>query len=196
MLSLKNKVSNIKKPMYTQQSSENELIDGCKNQNQLAQKYLYKRFYSTMLNSCMRYTNNRQDAVEILNNGFLKVFNSIGGFEGKGSLEGWIRKIIINTALDFTRSQRKYKEAMDFESTKENSISPEVIDRLTGEDILSVMQRIPISSRQVFSLYMIDGYTHKEIGSMLEISEGTSKWHLSRAKELFKKFAEKLFILV
>ena len=177
--------------MYSKLSSDASLIDGCKKQNQLAQKNLYMKFYSAMLNTCMRYVNNKQDAIDILNRGFLKVFNSITDYKGEGVLEGWVRKIIINTAIDYTRSERKYYSIMNFDAIHEEPIDSDLIDSINGDEILNIIQQLPLACRQVFSLFFIDDYSHKEIANMLNITEAASKWHLQNAKKQMKELIKK-----
>lgn len=174
---------------YHADSSETDLVKGCVKGKNLAQKYLYQRFHGKMLNVCMRYAGDREEAVEMLNAGFLKVFTSIGKFEHKGSLEGWIRRIMMNTAIDHIRKYQTYNKTMVNNSYAEASVDNEAIDHLLGEDIYKVIQKLPPTSRTVFCLYLIDGYTHKDIAEQLGISVGTSKWHLSEAKKRFRELA-------
>jgi RNA polymerase sigma factor (sigma-70 family) len=170
-------------------SSEHDLVKGCVKGDNLAQKYLYQKFYSKMLNVCMRYSNDRDEAAEMLNMGFLKVFNSIGKFSNKGSLEGWIRRIVVNTSIDHIRKYQTYNKTMVHDSYTEGAVENEAMDHMLGEEILEVIQKIPPCSRNVFCLYLIEGYTHKEISEKLGISIGTSKWHLSEGKKRFRDLA-------
>lgn len=172
---------------YTQHSPDNELIRGCTEQNRLAQKYLYQRYYGKMLGIAMRFSSNRDEANDILNRGFLKVFNKIEKYEPTGSFSGWIAKIIWRTALDYIRSQAKYKNEIDIDSVYNIGISSSVIDNLIAEDLFKVIQELPPATRAVFSLYVVDGYKHHEIAKLLNISEGTSKWHLSDGKKRLRK---------
>ncbi len=167
---------------YSQQSSDNELIKGCIAQHRLAQKHLYQKYYGKMLGIAMRFANSRDDANDILNRGFLKVFNKIEKYEPTGSFSGWIAKIIWRTALDYIRSQAKYKRETNIETVYDLGISGTALDELIAEDLYKVIQELPPATRAVFSLYVIDGYKHQEIASLLNISEGTSKWHLSDGK--------------
>lgn len=171
-------------------SSEHDLVKGCVKGHNLAQKYLYQRFYSKMLNVCMRYASDRDEACEVLNMGFLKVFNSIGKFSNNGSLEGWIRRIVVNTAIDHIRKNTNYKRTMVNGSYVEGSVENQAMDNMLGEEILEVIQKLPPASRNVFCLHLLEGYTHKEIGEQLGISVGTSKWHLSEAKRRFRELSE------
>ena len=168
---------------YTENSSESELLEGCKSGNRQAQKQLYKKYYSKMLVVCMRYTRNKEEAVEVLNDSFLKVFQGIDQYNGKGALGGWIAKIVFHTAIDAVRSNHRYKQTIDLESTHESEIENDVLDRLSAGELMACIQRVTPASQSVFSLFAIEGYTHKEIADMLEISVGTSKWHLANARK-------------
>lgn len=172
---------------YTQHSPDNELINGCIAQSRLAQKYLYQRYYGKMLGVAMRFSSSRNEANDILNRGFLKVFNKIEKYQPTGSFSGWIAKIIWRTALDYIRSQAKYKNEIDIDSVYDVGISSTVIDDLIAEDLFKVIQKLPPATRTVFSLYVVDGYKHHEIATLLNISEGTSKWHLSDGKRQLRK---------
>lgn len=172
---------------YSQYSSDKELISGCVKQERLAQKYLYQKYYGKMLGIAMRFAKGRDEANDILNRGFLKVFNKIEKYEPTGSFSGWIAKIIWRTALDYIRSQAKYKKETDIETVYDLGVSSTALDDLIAEDLFKVIQTLPPASRAVFSLYVVDGYKHQEIAKLLNISEGTSKWHLSDAKKKLRK---------
>jgi RNA polymerase sigma factor (sigma-70 family) len=173
--------------IYTQHSLEKELINGCIEKNRLAQKYLYQRYYGKMLGIAMRFSGNRDEANDILNRGFLKVFNKIEKYEPTGSFGGWIAKIVWRTALDYIKSQAKYKNEVDIDSVYDIGISSNALDNLIAEDLFKVIQKLPPATRAVFSLYVVDGYKHQEIATLLNISEGTSKWHLSNGKKRLRQ---------
>lgn len=173
---------------YNLNSTEAELIEGCRFQNRLAQKYLYQKFFGKMLGISMRYTGNREEAIEVLNTAFCKVFTSIDQYKPTGSsIANWIAKIVFNSSIDFVRKHKTYRKTMDFESTRELSIDNEAIDNLNSEDLFKVIQKLPAATRAVFCLYVIDGYKHWEVAEKLGISVGTSKWHLSNAKKSLQK---------
>ena len=137
-----------------------------------------------MVTVCLRYTKNDEDAVEVLNNGFLKVFNNIQRYDSsQASLYTWIRTIVINSCLDFIKQKQKVEKVYELNEDAEVHISPEVIDKLKTAELLEQVRRLAPSTQAVFNLYVIEGYTHKEIGQLLNISEGTSKWHLSEARK-------------
>ena len=172
---------------YSIHSTDEELIRGCRQQNRLAQKYLYQRYYGKMLGIGMRYTSQRSEAEDVLNRAFLKVFNSIHKYKPTGSFSGWIARIVFNTAIDYVRQHTHYREVMDFNVQRDQSIGAEAIDRLFAEDLYRAIQQLPATSRAVFSLYVIDGYKHREIGEILEIKLNTSKWHLAEARKMLKE---------
>ena len=171
--------------------TDEELIEGCLQSDSKSQERLYAKYYGKMLSVCSRYERNREDALELLNNGFLKVFLNLKNFQGKGSFEGWVRKIMINTILEQHRKTVKYKEVIRFPDTEKDAGNDAAVEHeLYAEDIIRMIASLPPSSRMVFNLYAIEGYTHREIGEMLHISEGTSKWHVAFAKDKLKKKIE------
>jgi RNA polymerase sigma factor (sigma-70 family) len=168
--------------------TDEELLLGCRENDSRYQQRFYERFYGKMMSLCSRYCNNREDAEELLNTGFLKVFHNLNTFKSQGSLEGWIRKIILNTILESHRRNIKYKEIIkypDFE--QDESVDNGIISHLYAEDLINLISRLPASSRLVFNLFVIEGYSHNEIADLLNISTGTTKWHVSFAKDKLKK---------
>ena len=163
-----------------------DIIEGCKRGDRKSQEALYRDHYRSMISICLWYTKSQQDAVEVLNNGFLKVFKNISRYDpAKGSVYTWIRKIIVNSCLDFVKQNgrfekhRELSEAMDIPAQKVSSIR-------TAE-LLAIVRSLPRATAAVFNLYVIEGYNHREIGELLAISEGTSKWHLSEAKRSLRE---------
>jgi RNA polymerase sigma factor (sigma-70 family) len=160
------------------------LIRGCLKNDRRAQEELYKRYYPAMMSLCLRYVRDRNDAVEVLNDAWLKVFKQLTRYDAtKATLYTWMRTILINTALDALRRQKviRRREVQGVEG-QEPGIDNEVISKLRGDDLLALVNRLPVTTRLVFNLYSVDGFSHREIGDMLEISEGTSRWHLSDAR--------------
>lgn len=153
-----------------------------------AQEYLYKKFYVAMMSLCIRYTRNENDAIEVLHNGFLKVYKNIHRFDAqKAGLYTWIRSIMIHSAIDFIRQNMKHSRQVVIDQVGEPFIDSEIIEKLNVQEVLHLVKKLPPATQTVFNLYIIEGYTHKEIGIMMGISEGTSKWHLSEARRLMKK---------
>ena len=162
--------------------TEEELIKGCVKNERLAQKRLYERFFSKMMGVCMRYASHREQATEILNMGFLKVFDSIKKFAEKGgSLESWIYRIMVNTAIDYLRAEIRHQHT-DIEKSVYAEDTGDVISDLAAEQIFEMVNQLPPSYRAVFNLYVVEGYNHNEIGELLGISEGTSKSNLAKAR--------------
>ena len=158
---------------YSLHSNDEELIQGCRQKDRLAQKYLYQNYYGKMLGICMRYTSQKSEAIDVLNQAFLKVFEKIDQYEPKGSFSGWIAKIVFHTSIDHIRRNTLYKEMMDYNIEKEMSMNAEIIDHLYAEDIYQAIQQLPNTSKTVFSLYVIDGYKHREIAELLHININT-----------------------
>jgi len=170
-----------------------DLINGCIDNDRRAQERLYKQFYVSMMSVCMRYTRNEDDAIEVLHNGFLKVYKNMHRFDPlKASLYTWIRSIIIHSAIDFIRQNAKHSRQVELIQATEPYIDSEAIDKLNAQELLHLVRRLPPATQTVFNLYIIEGFTHKEIGIMMGISEGTSKWHLSEARRLMQKFLKTL----
>jgi RNA polymerase sigma factor (sigma-70 family) len=160
------------------------LIRGCISNDRRSQELLYKQFYNPMMAVCFRYVRNREDALEVVHNGFLKVFQNIQSYdETKSALFTWIQTIMIRTSIDFLRKKNPMLQAVEWTEDKEPEIQAEVLVNKSGEEILSFLKQLSSSAATVFNLYVIEGYNHKEIARLLSISEGTSKWHLSEAKK-------------
>ncbi|WP_235295912.1 RNA polymerase sigma factor [Portibacter marinus] len=166
-------------------SSLDRIIEGCIKNKRKSQQELYNLYFPKMIAMCFRYTSDEDKAMMILNDGFLKVFKNIHTFEFKGSFEGWVRRLIFNCISDHFRKENKYLKLMVFEE-KEKRSDELVLDSLFYDDLLRLVNKLPGNTHKVFSLYAIEGFNHKEIAEMLDISEGTSKWHLSEARKKLK----------
>lgn len=163
---------------------EEELVNGCRANEPHYQKALYQQHYRKMYGICLRYAENKDDAADILQEGFIQVFKYIDSFRG-GSLEGWIRRIVVNMAIAYYRKKSKYVMT-DVDEAKGVGNNEDAMANLSAEEILKLIQELPVGYRTVFNLYEIEGYNHIEIGEMLGISVGTSKSQLSRAKEMLR----------
>ncbi len=158
----------------------------------MAQEQLYRSFYRVMMNLCLRYTKNEADAMEVLNTGFYKVFKNIERYEpAQASLYTWIRTVIINSCLDFIKSKQKEIQAKELEEAEMIDIPPDVISKIKATAILELVRQLPPATQAVFNLYVIEGYSHKEIAQLLQISDGTSKWHLSEARKILQALLQK-----
>lgn len=166
-----------------QTSNLEELIRHCKSGNLQYQEMLYKHFYGYALGICLRYLFNREDALEAVNDSFIKVFKSISNFKEEADFKPWFRKILVNTALDYKRKNMKFSQAIEMVDTEPQTTYSSAIDNLSAKDILGLMKNLNETQHLVFNLYEIDGYSHKEIGAMLNIPESSSRTYLTRAKQ-------------
>ncbi len=167
--------------------SDIELIKGCQEQQRFYQKKFYERFAKKMLAVCLCYTRDTYEAENIVQEGFIKIFENIKRYQPTGSLEGWVRRIMVNTATDYYRKKKRIKFSEVKLEDAEYMIGAMDIDRFATRDIIACIQELPEGSRMVFTLYAIEGYTHKEIGEALDISVGTSKSQLNRARMLLQE---------
>lgn len=175
------------------------LLRACINKNRKAQLQLYRSCFSILMGVCRRYMKHEEDAMALLNLGFLKILNKLDTYKTHIPFEAWIRRVMINTIIDEYRKNKRYNEKtdkVDFGSsyTKFEGmvVYNEAEDMLGVEEIERMVQQLPSAAQRVFNLYVIDGYTHKEIGEMLGISVGTSKWHLSDARKRLRKMIERV----
>ena len=162
--------------------SESNLIEACINKERWAQRILYEEFYPSMMTVCLRYSNNRDDALDILHDGFIKVFRHISKYNTGTSLNAWIKRIMINTAIDYYRKRvrRRTEDISEVYDMKAND--PSIHSALNAKDILHCLSKLSPSYRAVFNLYVIEGYSHKEISKKLNISESTSRSNLVKAR--------------
>jgi RNA polymerase sigma-70 factor (ECF subfamily) len=174
-----------------------DLVDSCIAGNRKSQELLYKTFYGKMLVVCMRYSRNKEEAQDILHDGLIKVFIKLKSYEHKGSFEGWIRRIIVNVAIDYVRTRKDFyiKEDQEFliddlvDDTDSNQ-EVEKIRKMRAETIIELMQKLSPAYRMVFNLFAVENMQHKEIAESLNISIGTSKSNLAKAKVKLKELVE------
>lgn len=163
--------------------TEEDFIQRCLENNPQAQEELYTRFAPKMFGICLRFTKNKMEAEDVLQEGFIKIFTYLKNYRSEGSLEGWIRRTMINTAINYYKKRAKQFSDIQIEQMEITENEAEsAIDKLSANELLSVIQELPDGYRMVFNLSAIEGFTHKEIGNMLGISENTSKSQLSRAR--------------
>jgi RNA polymerase sigma-70 factor (ECF subfamily) len=164
--------------------SENELIDGCLNNDRKAQKLLYEKYSSKMFGVCMRYAKSKEEAEDILSDSFVQVFVKLSSFKREGSFEGWIRRIVVNTSITAYRNNLKFNLNDEISEVHQLSDDNETaIDLLNVQQIKSIIQQMPDGYRMIFNLYVIEGYNHREIADLVGINEGTSKSQFSKAKK-------------
>ncbi len=168
-------------------ANETDLIKACRRQDARAQQLLYERYAPTMLALCRRYVRGDQEAEDVMIHGFMTVFSKIGSYEGRGSFEGWIKRIMINEALCWLRRNKSMYLETDIEKADREPDYGALSDSLEVADLMKMINDLPVGYRTVFNLYAIEGYSHGEIAAMLGISENTSKSQLSRARVYLKK---------
>lgn len=173
---------------------EQQLIEGCRKGNRKAQKELYETYSRKMMGVCLRYVNDRETARDLLQDGFVRVFTSLDSYSGTGSFEGWMRKIFVNNALEYLRRTDILRDAADLDHTAELAgADSSVISRMSAAELMQVVNELPTGFRTVFNLFAIEGYSHKEIGEMLQITESTSRSQYTRAKQLLQRKINTLY---
>ena len=156
------------------------LLQGCLADNRKAQEGLYRQFYGFTMTIALRYSRDEHDAADIMTNAFLRVFRSLNSFDSsKGTLHAWIKKIIVNEGLDHIKNRSRFNENVEVKTV--------------AEEIINLVKRLPPATHAVFVLYAVEGYSHREIAEQLNISEGTSKWHLSEARKTLQKQIQQLY---
>jgi RNA polymerase sigma factor (sigma-70 family) len=165
------------------------IIKGCLEGNRRDQELLYRRHSSRLFAVCLQYSGNDEEARDILQEGFIKIFENLNSFKHEGSFEGWMRRIVVNVALEKFRSRHNLYRVDDIDSIVEPEAEPDTEDYagLEAVDLLYIIRELPPKYRMVFNLYAIEGYSHKEVAAMLSISEGTSKSNLSRARSILQR---------
>jgi RNA polymerase sigma factor (sigma-70 family) len=176
--------------------TEEAILQGCIQNNPAAQKELYLRYSTKMLGVCYRYAHNREDAEDMLQEGLIKVFQQIHTFENRGALEGWIRRIIVHTCINILKKNKKFNESVDIihattVQVKEDNI-PSIIQ---AKQVVECIRLLPIGYRTVLNLYAIEGFSHREIGDMLDIEESTSRSQYTRAKAMLEDILIKKSII-
>ncbi|MFN3851374.1 MAG: RNA polymerase sigma factor [Spirosomataceae bacterium] len=170
-----------------------ELLLACVKGDRKSQEMLYRQFYGFAMGVCLRYTQTKDEASEVVNDGFLKVFTKGEQFDPKYPFKVWLRRIMVNTALDFYRSQQKHYNHQNIEEAYEVSGDDNnAIGQMTYDELMSLVHKLPPAYKVVFSLYVIDGFSHEEISSKLGISVGTSKSNLSRARESLRQMLSQI----
>ncbi|MEL6923187.1 MAG: RNA polymerase sigma factor [Bacteroidota bacterium] len=167
-----------------------ELLEQCKQGVRSAQKELYRRYFSYALTVCLHYSKSREEAEEILNDGFVKVFTRLGQFAHRSAFKSWLRQVMVRTAIDYHRKYHsKIKDWNIIRMSEAQSIENEALYNLSLDDALRLLQRLTPAYRMVFNLFVLEGYTHAEIAELLQINIGTSKSNLAKAKKKLQKLA-------
>jgi RNA polymerase sigma-70 factor (ECF subfamily) len=167
--------------------TEQAIIQGCMQNDPIAQRELYNRYSPKMLSVCYRFAHNKQDAEDMLQEGFIKIFTQIHSFQNRGAFEGWIRRIMVHTCINFLKKNKKFNESVELDYATHLSAREETIPSvLQGKQIIECIRQLPIGYRTVLNLYAIEGYSHKEIADMLDIEESTSRSQYTRAKTMLE----------
>ena len=171
--------------------TEEQLIKGCKNNDALAQRKLFDLYAKKMMGICLRYAKSREDAEDVLQEGFVRVFKKIGSFKKEGSFEGWMRRVFVNISIEaYRRDKSTLHDSIETDGL-DIAIPAGIIEQLSVQDILEAIKTLPTGYQTVFNLYAIEGYGHKEIAEQLGISEGTSKSQYHGAKKHLQKMIQK-----
>lgn len=163
-----------------------EIIEGCREGSRSHQEELYRHYAKQMFGVCMVYVKNREDAGDVLHNGFFKIFTSFKKFDPKRNLEAWVRTIIVNTAIDHLRKKNRFRQVEIEERHFFSESRSPIFDAMKMKDLLGLVELLPVGARTIFNLYALEGYNHREIAKKLDISEGTSKSQYSRARQLLQ----------
>jgi RNA polymerase sigma-70 factor (ECF subfamily) len=189
------KISSVKDLPQTAEEKEALLIGACLREERWAQKQLYETYYGRLLAICLRYSNNSEDARDILNEGFVKVFRFLDRYKIGTSLDGWMRRIMINTSIDFYRKEMRHRsddiEAAEYKIAEDTDIA----SNYAAQEILKAIQLLPPAYRAVFNLYAIEGYSHKEVADALGITESTSRSNLVKARVKLKEMLNELGLI-
>jgi RNA polymerase sigma factor (sigma-70 family) len=176
--------------------TEELILQGCQKNDPAAQQLLYQRYSPKMLSVCYRYAKSREDAEDMLQEGFVKIFLQINRYEHRGSLEGWILRVIVHTCINHLKKYKKFNDVVDLAYASNLIIREDSIPGIVqAKQIVESIRALPIGYRTVLNLYAIEGYSHKEIGSMLEIEESTSRSQYTRAKNLLEEILSKKEII-
>lgn len=167
--------------------TEEAILQGCLKNNAAAQKAMYEKYSAKMLVVCYRYAQNREDAEDMLQEGFIKVFSQIHTFENRGALEGWIRRIVVHTCINILKKNKRFNESVDLIQANSIQVRGESIPSIIqAKEVVECIRMLPIGYRTVLNLYAIEGYAHKEIADILNIEESTSRSQYTRAKVMLE----------
>ncbi|WP_026751007.1 RNA polymerase sigma factor [Sediminibacterium sp. C3] len=176
--------------------TEQSILAGCLNNDPSSQRELYNRYSPKMLSVCYRFANSREDAEDMLQEGFIKVFTQMHTFQNKGAFEGWIRRIIVHTCINFLKKNKKFSNSIDLEQADYLEVKEETMPSvMQARQIIECIRLLPLGYRTVLNLYAMEGYSHKEIADMLDIEESTSRSQYTRAKSMLEAILVKKRII-
>ncbi len=182
-------------PLIVNGRTEKEIIKACLQGDRQAQRDIFHMYAGKMMAVCLRYSRHRLEAEDILQDAFVKVFTHLHEFENFGSFEGWVRKIIVNTAIRNNQKKSFIQEEIGLEHVKEESVGPEVFSTLSEEELIKLISALPEGYKMVFNLFAIEGYSHKEIGELLNIEESTSRSQLMKARRMLQEKVNELYTI-
>lgn len=176
------------------QNDFTQLIADCLSEKRQAQHQLFKTFYSKMFHVCYRYASNYEEAQDMLNEGFMKIFANLDKYKNTGSFEAWMKRVMANSALDYQRKHKSNIDTVNYDSVDTSSIvhfeENSAISKISSDELMQLIQKLPFMSRSVFNLYVFEDYTHAEIAELLQMKEGTSHWHLNYARNKLKQLIQ------
>ncbi len=167
--------------------TEDLIIAGCLHSDPVAQRELYNRYSPKMLAVCYRFAHSREDAEDMLQEGFIKVFTQVHTFQNRGAFEGWIRRIMVHTCINVLKRNKKFNDALDIEYALQAHVKENIPSVMQAKQVVECIRLLPTGYRTVLNLYAIEGYSHKEIGEMLDIGESTSRSQYTRAKAMLEQ---------
>ena len=174
-----------------EQSEVLQWVQDCRKGSTRAQHKLFKYFYGTVMSVCMRYAGSTDEAADMLNEGFLKVFSNLDKYENSGSFEAWLKRVVCNAALDYRRRYDKNVEFLDIDEIQEVHLSDynvnDAISKISSNEIVRLIQQLPPVTRMVFNMFLFEGFSHREIAQQLNITENTSAWHVNNARNRLKE---------
>ena len=173
-----------------EQSDLLEWVRACRAGNARAQRKLFKHFYGTVMAICMRYAGSTDEAADMLNEGFLKVFSNLDKYEDTGSFEAWMKRVVCHAALDYRRKYDKNIELVELDGISDSNLVDhhlnDAVAKISSQEIVGLIQQLPPVTRTVFNLFIFEGYSHSEIAQQLKITENTSAWHINNARTRLK----------
>jgi RNA polymerase sigma factor (sigma-70 family) len=181
------------KRLTVQEYSDHDLIAGCLKGKELHQEVLYKRYFSFAMSVCIRYTKDRNEAMEILNDSYMKVLENLGDYDSSKSFKAWYSRILVNTSIDNYRRNLKHSSTVSIDIIDKEEQEPEIDIELSVNDILKIFSQIPEQYKVTFNLFEIEGYSHEEIGKLLGVTASTSRSNLARAKKMVREIYMKEF---
>lgn len=181
------------KRLEVQEYSDSDLISGCLKGKELHQEVLYKRYFSFAMSVCIRYTKDRNEAMEIVNDSYMKVLENLAAYDPSKSFKAWYSRILVNTSIDNYRRNLKHSSSVSIDNIDQEEQEPEIDIELSVNDILKIFSRIPEQYKVTFNLFEIEGYSHEEIGKLLGVTTSTSRSNLARAKKMVREIYMKEF---